>query len=104
MQTEKSYPLNKIEMIFEAGRLCDKRDEMLQLMDEGETMVFSGNLCWSIFLAEYDKKIIGESESLDDAFWDMTACLSYLSLEHGEETEVLCSVTPTEPPRMEKTQ
>ncbi|MEZ0225182.1 MAG: hypothetical protein ACAH83_11555 [Alphaproteobacteria bacterium] len=84
--------LSRLEAIFVPGRLCDRRDEMRLLRETGHTMLFAGGVKWSVLLPDFDKKLRGESESLDAAFDDMSNCLSFLAQDHGDDTRVVCSV------------
>ena len=84
----------KVESVFIPGRLRDKRDKMLRLQESGDTMFFNGEVAWSVLLTNYDKKINGESESLDAAFRDMISCLGFLENDHEEDTEVICAAVP----------
>jgi hypothetical protein len=92
LQKEMQESLARVEAVFIPGRLCDRRDEMLRLRESGDTMFFSGGIRWSVLLPDYDKKLKGESESLDAAFGDMSSCLSFLAGDHGEDAQVVCAV------------
>jgi hypothetical protein len=98
LQKELNESLARVEAVFMPGRLGDRRDEMRRLREAGDTMFFSGGVRWSVFLTDYDKKLRGESESLDAAFGDMSSCLSFLASDHGEETQVVCAVEAGEKP------
>jgi hypothetical protein len=89
---EMQESLSKIGAVFVQGRLCDRRDEMLQLRQAGDTRFFSGGVKWSVTLPDDDKRLKGESESLDAAFGDMSNCLSFLAIDHGEDVQVICAV------------
>ena len=92
LKQEMQETLARVESIFIPGRLCDRRDEMLRLQQSGNAMLFTGGIQWSVLLTDYDKRLRGESESLDDAFGDMSRCLAFLANDHGEDTQVLCAV------------
>jgi hypothetical protein len=92
LEKEMQKSLSKIEALFVQGRLSDRRDEMLRLRESGDTMFFSGGIKWSVLLPDYDKRLKGESESLDAAFGDMSNCLSFLASDHGEDAQVICAV------------
>ena len=89
-----SESLSRVEAIFAPGHLGEKRDEMRQLRESGDTRFFEGGVRWSVLLDDFDKRMRGESESLDTAFGDMANCLDVLARDHGEETTVICSVEP----------
>ena len=91
-KNELQKPLTRVEAVFIPGRLCDRREEMLRLQESGDTMLFTGGIQWSLSLTDYDKRLKGESESLDDAFGDMSRCLAFLASNHGEDTQVICAV------------
>jgi hypothetical protein len=92
LKDEMQNSLTRIEAVFVPGRLGDRREEMLNLQASGDTLLFSGGLTWSVTLVEFDKRLSGESESLDAAFGDMAAALSLWEREHGAEAEVQCAV------------
>jgi len=96
VQTGMHGSLAKVESVFIPGRLCDRRDEMLHLRESGDTMFFTGGIRWSVLLPDHDKRLKGESESLDAAFGDMSNCLAFLAADHGEETQVVCAVEATQ--------
>ncbi len=94
IQKQMTDSLSKIEAVFAPGFLGDKRDDMRALRESGDTRFFEGGVRWSVLLNDFDKRMKGESESLDAAFGDMASCLDLLALGHGEETTVICSVEP----------
>ena len=84
--------LSRIESFFIPGCLADKRNEIIRLREAGDTMLFEGGVKWSVTLPDYDKKLRGESESLDNAFGDMAACLVFLAKNHNDGAQVLCAI------------
>ncbi|MBU6474984.1 MAG: hypothetical protein KGL10_06325 [Alphaproteobacteria bacterium] len=84
--------LQQVEAVFTPGRLRDKCDEMRRLRETGATRLFEGAVRWSVMLTDHDKRLRGESESLDAAFGDMARCLDLLADDHGEETPVVCAI------------
>jgi hypothetical protein len=92
LQKEMQESLSRIEAVFIPGRLSDKRDDMRRLQETGDTMLFAGGVQWSIDFIDYDQRLKGESESLNTAFGDMSACLAAMAKDHGEETQVICAV------------
>ena len=94
IQKQMAESLSKIEAVFAPGILGDKRDEMRHLRETGDTQFFSGGVRWSVLLDDFDKRLKGESESLDTAFGDMANCLDLLAQDHGEDATVICAVEP----------
>ena len=91
-KNEIETSLARVQAVFIPGRLDDRRDEMRKLRETGDTMFFTGDVRWSVFLTDYDKRLKGESESLDSAFGDMSECLAFLANDHKEDTQVVCAV------------
>ncbi len=94
IQKQMAESLSRIEAVFAPGFAGDKRDEMRALRDSGDTRFFEGGVRWSVLLDEADKRLKGESESLDTAFGDMASCLDLLARDHGEDATVICAVEP----------
>jgi hypothetical protein len=92
LKEEMKDVLSRVEAVFAPGRLSDRRDEMRLLREAGHTTLFAGGVKWSVLLPDFDKKLRGESESLDAAFDDMSNCLSFLAQDHGEDTQVVCAI------------
>lgn len=85
--------LERVEAFFLPGRLGDKQQEISLLRKNGDTMLFDGEVSWSIYLPGEYKRLCGSSESLDDAFADMRACLSFLGEDYDPETtDVICAL------------
>lgn len=80
------------QAFFKPGSLGDKRLEAERLLQSGDTTLFEGAVRWRILLTEEDKLMKGRSESVDAAFSDILSCLKFLSEEHDDAVEVLCSV------------
>lgn len=91
-QAEMSESLARVEAIFMPGRLEDKCEEISRVRASGDSMYFEGEVRWNVFLPEEDKRLRGESESLDCALGDMAACMVFLKENHDGETEVVCAV------------
>lgn len=100
-QKDMNESLVKIESVFVPGQLRDKREEIIHLRENGDTMLFSGEVKWSVTLPDDDKRLNGHSESLDDAFGDMSNCLNFLANDYAEDTQVICSIEHAAEPRGE---
>lgn len=96
LKDEMQSSLARVETVFRPGRLGDKREEMRSLQATGDSMLFTGSLAWSLLLVDFDKKLTGESESLDAAFSDMAAALAVWERQHGADVEVRCAVASSE--------
>ena len=84
--------LNDISSVLRAAALGAKRDEMLRLQAIGDTTLFEGAVVWNIILPTTNKRMRGDAQSLDDAFTDMIASLTFLSSTCGDDIEVICHI------------
>lgn len=93
MQHEINRSLNRVGALFMPGFLANKRNDMIRLRENGDTMFFEGEVSWHVQLPDHDKQLSGQSPSLDAALGDMTACLDMLADAHEENsTQVICSI------------
>lgn len=84
--------LLKMQAFFVSGALGAKRDEAQALVYAGDSIPFEGGVRWSIVLQEADKRLRGESESLDQALSDMIAVMTLLLETHAPDDTIVCEV------------
>ncbi len=84
--------LERVEAAFAPGTLADKRAQLAQLRDSGDTMLFDGAVDWSLMLTGSERHMSGYALSLDEAFADIIACLDHVAASEDSTSEVLIAV------------
>lgn len=85
--------LERVEAVFTPGKLAEKRAQLAQLRDSGDTMLFDGAVDWSLMLTASDRHMSGYALSLDEAFADIIACLDHVAASEDSDSEVICAVS-----------
>lgn len=84
--------LHRVQAFFTAGTLGQKAQDAADLRARGDGNFFDGGVQWSLTVPEADKRLSGESESMDAALADIRSALLMLAGEHGEAAAVECGV------------
>lgn len=85
--------LARIEAAFEPGTLAAKREELMRLRENGDTMLFDGAVDWALILTNSERHMSGYAMSLDEAFEDIISCLDHMAPDEGADSEVVCAVS-----------
>ncbi len=85
--------LARVEAAFAPAPLAAKREELHQLRERGDTMLFDGAVDWVLILTASDRHMSGYAQSLDEAFEDIIACLDHAAQSEDPESEVVCAVS-----------
>jgi hypothetical protein len=96
--TSKTLPdtpdaLKNVGAALAPGKLSEKIAEFEDIIACGDSALFDGEVSWTVMLREASLRVKGSSESVDEAFAQMCAVMKRLLDEHGDEDEVLFTLS-----------
>lgn len=87
----------KIAQIFTSGTLQQKHQQISLFMEDGHSLLYSGDVSWEVTFPSANKIMAGDAESIDHALFQIMDLLEDAMKTHNPLTEILLDMQEKSP-------